>query len=272
MKNPELILERILLNMKYDSRKTLLENKETINVNTEVQTYNINRKPLRFYGEVRTTIKQEMNAYYSNPKVLNSEDYYKPKNLSQLLYNVCTDCRRPYLEEDIKLCMEGNYKYISGLNTNAPFRIKRGEDFYYLWFQCRQYSPSGPRTTTQDLRHPCKDYIHGACSETGFDDLVYWNWELNKKLETLDTVKTKDLTGLEKYNKEQKEKCVQGGNQWNEKTKKCEGTQNLTDFDIVATKPNKNGGDTKKSTNVIPSKDNNQDPNKDSNMMFDLEL
>ena len=269
--NQEQLLERILLNMKYDSRKTLLENKETINVNTETQTYDINRKPLRFYGEIRTTIKQEMNSYYSNPKALNNEDFRRPKNLSQLLYNVCTTCGSN-LEEDIKLCMAENYKYISGLNINAPFRIKRGDDFYYLWFQCRQYSPSSTPTTIQTLRQPCKDYIHGPCSETGFDELVYWNWELDKKLETLDTVKKKELTGLEKYNKQRKEKCIQSGNQWNEKTKKCEGTQNLTDFEIVATKPNKNDGKSKKSTNVIPSNDNNQDPYKDSNMMFDLEL
>jgi hypothetical protein len=64
-----------------------------------------------------------------------------------------------------------------------------------------------------------------------------------------DAARVKKAT--ENYYKPLKQKCIDGGNEWDDKLKKCKGVTNLSDFEIVATKgSNTTTKDGKSSTGV----------------------
>jgi hypothetical protein len=210
-----------------------------------------------------------MDAYYNNPSVLRNEKFNEPINLSQLLYRVCNNGCVNDDDESIKVCMADNYRYISTLNTNAPFRIKRGEEMYYLWFQCREYNPASYTMIVQNGKwvkarkmqqlQTCSDWFYGPCKETGLDELVYWDYKLNKKLDTRDTLREKPKPATIPTKKP--------------KGKENEKVQDLEDIEITGYKTdNKKGSGDSPSTNVIDTKIKGNDTSKKQNIWFDMDL
>ena len=211
MKEKDLILERILLNMKYDSRKTLSENKEilkesiTTNQTTEpplttgkkpgisvgptlqgptlvddpnstevkktFKTYQVPEisklnkltntvdylgKPIKFYGEVVTTIGDELR----NPSVPNENDYNNfladsKKNFRLDVYNQCMVNNNfdTYSVSSSGCVKKETENLLKNINLKSPYHIRikntNGVSDFYLSYSCGTYDFSNPNTTSK---------------------------------------------------------------------------------------------------------------------------
>lgn len=149
MKNENDILKKILLHMKYDSKKTLSENKKIISeestTSKPTSTVNIFGKQITFNGEVRTTVDQELN-YISFGS---SDGSMEPKTGPDLVRRICERATNTFSSNDYKLneCIKTTFPKLKSLiNQKAPFRIKSGDKLYYLIFECG-YFPEEAITT-----------------------------------------------------------------------------------------------------------------------------
>jgi hypothetical protein len=266
MKEKDLILERILLNMKYDSRKTLSENKQILLEENQTyagwtETYDLLGKPLRFKGTVISTVNQELKTFTTGLGTIRGSNY---QNLSgTLLRALETNCYQwSEMGENEKTAMKDAFNFIKTLNVNAPYNIAFENVNYRLFFYCRKYvgtvttrysNGKQVRVAKPAALQTCDDWVPDECSRNTISSLGYYSQVKGKFLETFDThlakptEPKKDLSGLKKYNDERKKKCIDGGNEWDEKTKKCKGVTNLADFEITA--PKKSSTDKTQGTN-----------------------
>jgi hypothetical protein len=218
---------------------------EISKLNKLTNTVNYLGKPIKFYGEVVTTIGDELR----NQSVPSENDYTKylynsKKNFRLDVYNECM-INNNFDKHSVSSsgCIKKETENVlKNINLKSPYSIRvkntNGFSYFYLSYSCGTYDASNPNTTSK-LKNK-------LCSSGGF--FIGANYR-NKDGELLGLL-SKDFIDPDTQIKK-------------DKAKETEYKKQLTQIG------KKN---TKKSTNVIPSKDNNQDPNKDSNIMFDLEL
>jgi len=166
MNNKSLLLEKILLNMKYDSKKTSSENRKIIleqdrggdgvldkndycpdvpgkkelnGCQPLTKTFDIKGSPLYFYGEVKQTFGDALTKVFLNENDPNAtvKYYYgsHSRTLGHILYGMCRASLSKYARsnentyfqnEEITNCISDSKKNLSSLNKAAPFLVSQG--------------------------------------------------------------------------------------------------------------------------------------------------
>lgn len=169
------------------------------------------------------------------------------KTINQNCRNKLLSELQAYSNEYVKSCSTSILS--NNLIQNMPAKIK----------------VSNNKNTENNGNYGLEVFIDSNCSYNGFNyfwvdsqdgnliadyPLEIWpyNYDYNKEKRDNNT-KVKKAT--ENYYKPLKQKCIDGGNEWDDKLKKCKGVTNLSDFEIVATKgSNTTTKDGKSSTGV----------------------
>jgi hypothetical protein len=190
MINENEILKKILLHMRYDSSRTLSENKKFITeentVSKQTTTVNIFGKQITFNGEVRTTVAQEL----SSGGFGSSEESVRPKSGPALVRKLCQSATQSYSTNDYKLsnCIKQLYpKLKTIINQKAPFRIKDGENLYNLSFSCGEWPESAittdPRTGKRTvMTWDSHKWINGGCESGNIRGGDYYDYDNDKWL------------------------------------------------------------------------------------------
>jgi len=132
MSNLDKILKKVLLNMNYDSKKTLSENKKLlINETNEEWTnsYNIWNKPISFKGRQIKTVNQSLQSLVPALDV-GSKTLLKLTGGDE--YSI-----EKYGKESVKRDMDYTKKeLLTFINGNAPFHVAYNNKNYYLQISC----------------------------------------------------------------------------------------------------------------------------------------
>jgi hypothetical protein len=167
LKNLNDSIKKILLNIKYDSKKNLSENKKDIFFESEesfTNSYDINNKPIAFKGIVVSTVKNSLVfqypptsngekhlLYLSGLNDLNMSEREKTQYFSPLpgmkndVFDVSYSNGKKNWELYVKNWVTDVQKDLfSWINVNAPYIIKSGGKDYYLNLQCL-HTRSGDR-------------------------------------------------------------------------------------------------------------------------------
>jgi hypothetical protein len=226
MNNNEDILKKILLHMKYDSKKTLSENELDIS-NPYVKTVDIFGQPLAFYGKVVSVLAQEL-----------ASSQYTSSKLNKLIETMCISVTGGHTSNGgeydtlLRNCVDKNLSFMKELNTNAPHTIIKNGDTYVLYFNCGEYSDYKDQNMQYKL-YPM------MCSKDNISNVGYWNDSKSMWLTTVDLKKQQQIKS-QKPITQKKEKDLE---------------QNLKDFEITGKKSNSNnsGVDVKNNKSANPN-------------------
>lgn len=297
MTNANEILERILLNMKYDSIKTLSENKKTIFEEAEVddgwiETYDIIGRPLRFKGRQITTVNEIKNNFSTNPEVISKSEIGTANRFMADavlgMSNIIMPNERFWNEYMPKF-----KEFLNSTNVYAPFHVaakdKSGsEKNYYLTFYCqtwnriaksKYWNPDKKKYTyTPELvRSSDFDYTY-ECNKNNLFSLGYYGPGTNVDPRWLNTydkhlpkqvVKPKPVVKPKKTMTvdEQKQWCSDHGKVWDDETNTCIGEYinifaDSADFERKGEeilKSKVGGGETKGDGSISGEKDGEKD-------------
>ena len=331
MNNKDLLLERILMNMKYDSKMTLSENKILLSEDGPTPLTFDGPNPLNLSSIVKwTTIGKILSKVSNNLSILKEFSYdgdimiIKGKKYLQYDEGAIVTRYKPSVTNCISetystgrakswdmACYKNYHANLDNLekqrHTFCLSKILNNQGLLNMPFAIQvngtkmdQYGES------KDGIYKIYFFLNGEdCTFGGFNyyydsgnDYNYLNTDhaltplkgqsaSKPKEQPKPIKKIVQKNSTENLTQEQQKKwCADRGKVWSDEVNACIGKEITVKASEVQIKPKEKekesqggvgpkgteGKGVEKSTNVIPSKDNNQDPNKDSNIMFDLEL